>query len=75
MACRELGYRRGRAVSEATFGAATGDVPIWLDQVVCDGTEEFLSDCTFDGWGDHNCRHSEDAGVVCSGKDDYILMF
>ena len=73
MACRELGYRRGRAVLDAGFGEADTDVPIWLDQVQCTGTEEFLSDCTFNGWGDHNCRHSDDAGVICSGKGRYVI--
>ena len=59
---------------EAEFGAAASSVPIWLSQIVCAGNEEFLSDCDSDGWGDHNCRHSEDAGVMCSGKGYCILV-
>ena len=68
VACRELGYQEGLAVSDATFGEARSTIPIWLDQVSCEGNEEFLSQCTYSGWGDHNCLHREDAGVVCSGK-------
>jgi len=68
VACRELGYQDGQAISEAGFGEAQSNVPIWMDQVSCQGTEQFLSDCNFDGWGDHNCHHFEDAGVICSGK-------
>ena len=68
VACRELGYQEGLAVGEATFGAAQSTVHIWLDQVSCVGNEQFLSQCTSDGWGSHNCIHREDAGVVCSGK-------
>ena len=73
MACHELGYRYGRSVSEAEFGEAAQTVPIWLDQVSCEGNEQFLSACSFDGWGDHNCFHSEDAGVICSSKMNILV--
>ena len=71
VACYELGYQEGLAVLEAGFGGAQSNVPIWLDQVSCQGSEQFLSECTSDGWGDHNCNHNEDAGVVCSGRNVY----
>ncbi|NXQ89582.1 DMBT1 protein, partial [Nyctibius grandis] len=40
---------------------------IWLDDMNCTGTEADLSACRTRPWGDHNCNHEEDAGVVCSG--------
>ncbi|KFQ65629.1 Deleted in malignant brain tumors 1 protein, partial [Pelecanus crispus] len=64
--CRQLGC--GMALSapgSAHFGP--GSDPIWMDGVHCTGMESALTDCELSSWGEHNCGHSEDAGVVCSG--------
>ena len=69
--CRELGFSEGNGAKEtpvccAEYGPGSGT--IWLDDVMCNGTEEFIADCfKFNGWGEHDCDHSEDAGVCCSG--------
>lgn len=65
--CRQLGC--GTAVSapgKALFGQ--GHDPVWLDEVNCMGTEGAITECRLKRWGDHNCKHDEDASVVCSGK-------
>ena len=65
--CRELGYERATsAPHSAAYGQGSG--PIWMDDVGCTGSERRLSRCSFDGWGNHNCGHSEDASVICSIK-------
>ena len=62
--CRQLGFDRAlQAVSYAQFGQGTGR--IWLDDVACFGNELTLAECLSSPIGQHNCRHSEDAGVRC----------
>ncbi|XP_037768323.1 scavenger receptor cysteine-rich type 1 protein M130 isoform X1 [Chelonia mydas] len=71
--CKQLGC--GVAVSahrNAHFGAGSGQ--IWLDNIACDGTKSVLWQCGNRGWGEHNCDHTEDAGVTCSGHTGFRLV-
>ena len=62
--CNELGYGTATAAKHwAAYGEGSG--PIWLDDVNCVGTESFISYCSHNGWGSHNCDHREDASVNC----------
>ena len=63
--CRQVGYGGGTAKLRATF-RPHGSGPIWMDNVHCSGTESQLTDCPFNGFGIHDCDHTEDAGVVCT---------
>uniref|UniRef100_A0A8C2A6K4 Soluble scavenger receptor cysteine-rich domain-containing protein SSC5D n=1 Tax=Cyprinus carpio TaxID=7962 RepID=A0A8C2A6K4_CYPCA len=62
--CRELGCGgNAEPLAGAYFGA--GDGPIWMDSLRCNGDETNLRKCQFGGWGNHQCIHAYDAGIIC----------
>ena len=66
--CRQLGFRYAlKAYQKAYYGQGTGR--IWLDDVRCRGSESSLFLCWHKGMGNHNCDHSEDAGVLCGNTE------
>uniref|UniRef100_A0A8C7X4N0 Neurotrypsin n=1 Tax=Oryzias sinensis TaxID=183150 RepID=A0A8C7X4N0_9TELE len=67
--CRQLGLSgAAKAWGQAHFGKSSGRV--WLDEVRCTGNELSLEQCAKSAWGEHNCLHSEDAGVSCHPLTD-----
>eukprot|EP00117_Sycon_ciliatum_P038623 scpid28565/ scgid28669/ Lysyl oxidase homolog 2A; Lysyl oxidase-like protein 2A len=65
--CRQLGL--GYATDVSCCGQeGNGAGQIWLDELQCAGNEQSLTGCRHSGLGIHNCLHSEDAGVTCSGS-------
>lgn len=60
------------AFSGNIYGPGTGR--ILMDNVGCNGYENDIGDCTFNGWGNHNCNRYKDVGVSC-GKLDHCAMF
>ncbi|XP_078681709.1 MAM and LDL-receptor class A domain-containing protein 1-like [Branchiostoma floridae x Branchiostoma belcheri] len=65
--CRQLGYMEG----ESRTNNLPGDsgTPILLSNVVCAGTENNVTGCSNNGWGNTgNCTHANDVVVSCCGK-------
>uniref|UniRef100_A0A8C4NW11 Lysyl oxidase homolog n=1 Tax=Dicentrarchus labrax TaxID=13489 RepID=A0A8C4NW11_DICLA len=70
--CRQLGFVSATGwTHSAKYGKGQGK--IWLDNVLCNGGEKSIDSCKSRGWGNSDCTHDEDAGVVC--KDERIPGF
>ena len=54
------------------FGLGTG--PIWLDEVNCTGNENFIYECQHEDFGQNDCGHGEDAGVICESELIYSTI-
>ncbi|KAM5227912.1 lysyl oxidase homolog 3 isoform 4-T4 [Ctenodactylus gundi] len=70
--CRELGFTEATGwTHSAKYGPGSGR--IWLDNLNCRGTERSVTECASRGWGNSDCTHDEDAGVIC--KDQRLPGF
>ena len=71
--CRQLGFGTyGSYYSSYYFGQGSG--PVWLEDVVCIGSEKTLASCGHLGVNvTRNCRHyHEDVGIRCYGNGTYV---
>jgi len=71
-------------VSAGVFGPGSG--PVFLDEVVCTGTEQGLMECAHAGIGNHICgravlggliqsEHDFDVSILCKGTGIFICSF
>ena len=73
-------YNPDTVVADATaviseFPGAEDGVQIFLDDVKCSGAESNILSCPQKAFQQHNCKHSEDAGVRCSKGQSVIFYF
>lgn len=54
--------------------STTGLILVWLDEVMCNGTETALSACPHSMWGEHDCSPNTAAGVTCSGMEHIYIL-
>ena len=68
--CHQLGFHGdAEAIPNSIFGVGSQSTPIWLTNVLCTGTEDYLADCPHNSWGNNNCHHYQDVGVICTGME------
>ena len=63
--CSELNFGPAIAATLSAFYGEGRD-KIWLNNLICIGTEIAVRNCSHRGWGIKICNHSDDAGVKCS---------
>ena len=73
--CRQLGFDPTGALAVVRAGYGQGTGSILIDDIFCYGFELTIGSCFHNGWGSHNCDHSEDAGVICQRKHDFIASY
>ncbi|XP_038048201.1 neuropilin-1-like [Patiria miniata] len=65
--CRQLDLGAAVQANKASeYG--TGDLPVVMNKVACEGTESRLADCPFVCTAYQQCNNSDVAGVVCLPK-------
>ena len=77
--CKELGYDEVISYTRVYLDLPSNDTieedrqkqPIWLDNVNCTGNETSIIHCNHSKWGEHDCDHSNDIGIVCGYKSCY----
>ncbi|KRY35747.1 Neurotrypsin [Trichinella spiralis] len=60
--CRQLGYPNALR----SWIGMSNDRNYLMDDVKCTGKERYLNECSFNGWGKHDCGPNEAAGVQCA---------
>ena len=71
--CRSVGFSGANTfyVTSSQYGPGVG--PIWLDNVMCDGSEQTLARCSHRGVNITNgCTRTKDVGIRCRGIESEL---
>ena len=71
--CKQLGYGYGFLSTDPNVPAGTG--PILMENVKCRNSQTNLLACSHNGFGNHNCGHVEDVGVICWSHSHCKLLY
>ncbi|XP_014283793.1 uncharacterized protein [Halyomorpha halys] len=64
--CRHLGFPLGALeIKKHSFFNTNHNMSFIIDNLHCLGNETSIADCFHNGWGIHDCKAEEAAGVVC----------
>ena len=64
--CQQLGYT-GATRSYLSPLIDQENAPVWMDRVGCGSLDICLGKCSFTGFGNNRCTHSQDVFVNCTG--------
>ncbi|KAG2499954.1 hypothetical protein HYH03_002239 [Edaphochlamys debaryana] len=75
VACRSLGLTGGTLLFGPQYGTQTPtDAPIYLKNLICDGSEDSLLDCSYDALLDDECEPFWAAAVMCEVEDGALRL-
>ena len=57
------------AIPLGSLGFGAGNGLIFVDNIRCRGNEDSIAMCIKSLTGDHDCRHTEDVGIVCQDSN------
>lgn len=72
--CRMLGFPDALRFTKGHTAFGRGDGSFWLDDVNCGGREYDIERCSHRDWGRHNCRSTNQAGVICKLHRNDVLF-
>merc|ERR1712004_340839 len=70
VACREMGYLGGYQSSSGIFGISSTS-SVFLDKVLCTGSEAHIIECQHNPWLDHNCGNHQIVNIRCNNCNPY----